>query len=113
MHDPIAQLLGWIATALFTVCYIPQMLKTYRTRRIDGLSFRLLFISFVANIIAFIYASLIDQRPLQIKYTLALLFLSGCIWLYLNVYFQNRRQRGEAGSDTGGSSSAPPADVPL
>ncbi|MBI4354542.1 MAG: PQ-loop repeat-containing protein [Candidatus Omnitrophica bacterium] len=81
------QVLGWTATTLFTICYIPQMMKTYRTKTVDGLSFRLLLISFIANIVALCYATLIKQPPLQIKYTLALVLLGGCIYLYLKVYF--------------------------
>ncbi len=83
----IAGILGWTATCLFTICYIPQILKTWRTKTIDGLSFRLLLISFVANIIALAYATLIVQPPLQIKYILALVFLAICIFCYLKVYF--------------------------
>ena len=83
----LADILGWTATTLFTVCYIPQIMKTYRTKTVDGLSFRLLLISFVANIIALCYATLIKQRPLQVKYTLAMIFLSACIYLYLKVHF--------------------------
>jgi uncharacterized protein with PQ loop repeat len=74
---------------LFTGCYITQIIKTAKTKTVDGLSFWLLFISFVANIIAFCYATLIKQPPLQIKYVLALFFLSACIYLYLKVYFKN------------------------
>ncbi len=85
------QVLGWIATILFTICYIPQIMKTHRTGTIDGLSFRLLFISFIANIVALCYATLIKQRPLQIKYILAMVFLSGCIYMYLKVYFQKAK----------------------
>jgi len=85
------QVLGWIATTLFTICYIPQMIKTHRTKTIDGLSFRLLLISFIANIVALCYATLIKQPPLQIKYALAMVFLSGCIYLYLKVYFQKKQ----------------------
>ncbi len=88
----LADVLGWTATTLFTVCYIPQILKTHRTRTVEGLSFRLLFISFVANIVAFCYATLIQQRPLQVKYVLALLFLSVCLYLYVKVYFAAKRQ---------------------
>ncbi len=87
----LANILGWTATALFTLCYVPQMLKTYKTKTIEGLSFRLLVISFIANIIAFCYATLINQPPLQIKYALAMIFLSGCIYLYLKVYFKKNR----------------------
>jgi uncharacterized protein with PQ loop repeat len=76
----LVDILGWTATTLFTICYIPQMIKTYKTKTIDGLSFRLLFISFVANIVALCYATLIKQRPLQVKYILAMVFLGGCIY---------------------------------
>lgn len=82
------QVLGWTATVLFTICYIPQIVKTYRSGTIDGLSFRLLLISFIANIVALFYVILIKQRPLQIKYILAMVFLSACIYLYLRVYFK-------------------------
>jgi len=84
----LTNILGWTATILFTICYIPQILKTYRTKTIDGLSFGLLSISFIANIVALVYATLIKQPPLQIKYILALLFLSICLYLYLKVRFR-------------------------
>lgn len=87
------QILGWTARILFTVCYIPQMMKTYRTNTIDGLSFRLLLISFIANIIALYYATLIKQSPLQIKYVLGLVSVSGCIFLYLRIYFASRLKK--------------------
>jgi MtN3 and saliva related transmembrane protein len=86
----IADILGWVATFLFTACYIPQIIKTYKTKTIKGLSFRLLFISFIANIIALAYATLIKQPPLQIKYVLALFFVGACIYLYLKIYFRER-----------------------
>ena len=88
----LADILGWTATTLFTICYIPQIIKTSKTQTIDGLSFRLLGISFVANIVALCYATLIKQPPLQIKYILALLFLSMCIYLYGRVFFKSRRK---------------------
>jgi uncharacterized protein with PQ loop repeat len=87
----LADILGWIATILFTICYIPQILKTRKTQTIDGLSFRLLFISFVANIVALTYATLISQPPLQVKYVLALIFLGICLYLYLKVHFRKAR----------------------
>ena len=87
----LTNMLGWTATALFIVCFIPQILKTIKTRTIDGLSFRLLLISFIANIIAFAYATRIQQPPLQIKYVLSLLFLSICLYLYLKVFFSRKK----------------------
>ncbi len=84
----LVDVLGWTATTLFTICYIPQIIKTYRTKTVEGLSFRLLFISFLANIVALWYATLIKQPPLQIKYILAMVFLVACIYLYLRVHFK-------------------------
>lgn len=81
----LAPFLGWLATFLFTVCFIPQIIKTLKTKTVEGLSFWLLFIQFIANIIALWYATLITQPPLQIKYTLALVFLSICIAVYIRV----------------------------
>ena len=88
----LSDVLGWIATILFSICFIPQMLKTYRTKTVDGLSFGLLSISFLANIIALWYATLIKQPPLQIKYIIAIIFLAGCIYLYLKIYLKQKRE---------------------
>ncbi len=88
----LADILGWTATTLFTLCYIPQMIKTYKSKTVDGLSFGLLLISFVANIVALCYATLIKQPPLQIKYIMAMIFLGGCIYLYLNVHLSQKKQ---------------------
>ena len=87
----LTEILGWVATTLFTVCYIPQIIKTSQTKTVDGLSFWLLLISFVANIVALCYATLIKQPPLQIKYILALVFLGVCIYLYLKVLSSKAR----------------------
>jgi len=89
----ISDMLGWIATILFTICFIPQILKTMRTKTVDGLSFRLLVISFLANIIALCYATLIKQPPLQLKYGLALILIGICIYLYLKVFFKQKFER--------------------
>ena len=78
--------LGWTATALFTICYIPQIIKTAKTKTVEGLSFALLFIQFIANIIALWYATRIAQAPLEIKYILGLVFLLICMGLYVQVY---------------------------
>ena len=90
----LAQVLGWVATALFTVCFIPQIIKTWKTKTVDGLSFLFLFISFVANIIALAYATLIEQPPLQIKYILAMIFLATCLVLYVQIWIKNKAGHG-------------------
>ncbi len=90
-----AATLGWIATILFTICYIPQIIKTQKTKTVEGLSFSLLFIQFVANIIALWYATLIKQPPLQFKYTMALIFLAICIGVYIRVLRGQKTSKAE------------------
>jgi len=34
----MANIFGWMATFLFLVCYIPQMIKTYNTKTVSGLN---------------------------------------------------------------------------
>ena len=63
----LAQTLGWIATILFSVMVIPQMIKTLKSRDTKGVSFFLFVIFLIGNIIALIYAILIGEKPLIIK----------------------------------------------
>jgi len=69
----ITQILGWTATTLFSVALVPQIIKTLRRKSTEGVSIWLFIIFFVANIIALIYALLIIQPPLIIKYILGIL----------------------------------------
>jgi uncharacterized protein with PQ loop repeat len=98
----LSAVLGWTATVLFTICYIPQIIKTARTKTVDGLSFWLLFISLVANVIALAYALLIHQMPLIIKYIGGIIFIAACLYLYWRV------SRASKAAVADGSDIAPP-----
>lgn len=87
----LTAILGWTATFLFTICYVPQIIKTAKTKTVEGLSFALLIIQFVANIIALWYATRLGQAPLEIKYVLGIVFLFICIGLYVRVLQHNKR----------------------
>lgn len=80
----LSQVLGWTATILFSAMYIPQIWKTIKTKSVTDVSLPMFITGFIANIIAFCYATMINQKPLQIKYTIALL----AITVYLVVYFK-------------------------
>ena len=84
-----SQILGYIATAMFSLMYIPQMYKTIKTKSIDDVSLVMFIVGFVANIDALVYATMIGQRPLQIKYTIALV----AIGAYLVIYYNIKRKR--------------------
>ena len=93
----MAQMLGWTATFLFTVCYIPQIVKSIRTGKVDGVSLTLFVIQFVANIVALVYAIMIGQNPLIIKYSLAIVLVGLVIIVYLRIALKgdNRLSREE------------------
>jgi uncharacterized protein with PQ loop repeat len=81
----MTSLLGWTATVLFTICYIPQIIKTLKSKTTAGLSPWLLLISLVANIVALVYAVMIHQTPLITKYILGIVFVSFCLAVYWKV----------------------------
>lgn len=81
-----SQILGYAATFLFSVMYIPQIITTIKTKSVKDVSLTMFIMGFVANIIAFFYAYLIGQTPLLIKYTIALVGIS----VYLVIYFRVR-----------------------
>lgn len=83
----LSQILGWIATFLFSIMIIPQMVKTIRSKDTSGVSLLLFIIFLAANIIALIYAILISQPPLIFKYTLAIattVAYIGIFWFYFS-----------------------------
>jgi len=77
------QILGWIATILFSIMLIPQIIKTIRKKDKSGVSLLLFITYFIANIIAYVYAYMIDEDPLMIKYLIGI-FTS---IIYISVYF--------------------------
>src|SRR3989344_9374033 len=88
----LPQVLGWIATFLFSIMIIPQMIRTVKSKDTSGVSLMMFVIFFIANIIALTYALLINQVPLIIKYIIALATTMIYLTLY-GVYYQ-RKKRG-------------------
>lgn len=79
----IAQVFGWIATFLFSIMIVPQMIKTIKEKNVSGVSLFLFVIYLVANIFALIYALMIVQPPLIFKYVVAI----GTTVVYLVIFF--------------------------
>jgi len=69
----LSQILGWTATILFSIMIVPQMIKTIRTKDTEGVSLFLFIIFLTANVVALVYAILINQFPLMFKYSLAIM----------------------------------------
>lgn len=85
-----AQILGWIATFLFSIMVIPQIIKTIKSKDTNGVSLLLFIIFLIANIIALVYAIMISQPPLIIKYIVAIVTTIIYIAIFLFYYTQKR-----------------------
>ncbi len=47
---------GWIYTIAFSICYIPQIVKTIKTKKVDDISISLFILSLIGYVSALIYA---------------------------------------------------------
>ncbi len=86
----LAQILGWIATFLFSIMVIPQIIKTIKSKDTSGVSLLLFVIFLLANMIALIYAVLISQPPLIIKYVIAI--ITTIIYIGIFLYYYKRKK---------------------
>lgn len=59
---------GWIATACFALCYVPQIIKTYRTKKVRDVSLDQWLIQLVGYITGLIYGIELHQTPLIFGY---------------------------------------------
>lgn len=84
-----SQILGYIATFLFSIMYIPQIVKTLRLRQVDNVSVGMWVLGLIANVVALWYAVLINQAPLVVKYVISLVV----IVIYLTLYFKIRGKK--------------------
>ncbi len=89
----LSQFLGWTATFLFSVMLIPQIIKTIKTKDARGVSIILFIVYLIANIIALVYAILIDQNPLKIKYSLGI--FTSVFYIGVFVYYKNQCKKRE------------------
>lgn len=85
----LSQILGYIATFLFSVMYIPQIIKTVKLQSVTDVSLVMYILGFVANIIALIYALMIHQTPLVVKYIIGIVAVS----IYIGVYIKVRGKK--------------------
>jgi MtN3 and saliva related transmembrane protein len=87
----LAQILGWIATILFSIMLVPQIIKTIRTKDTSGVSLLLFIIYLIANIFALIYAFMIYQSPLILKYSIAI--ATAVFYISLFLYYLNKKRK--------------------
>lgn len=82
------QILGWIATSIFSFMLIPQIIKTLKSQTVEGVSLSLFIAYLIGNLFAICYAFMIWQPPLILKYSLAIITTI----FYIICYFHIKRR---------------------
>lgn len=49
------EFVGWIYTLCFAICYIPQIIKSIKTKSVNDVSISLFILSFIGYICALVY----------------------------------------------------------
>lgn len=86
--------LGWIATTLFSLAIVVQIVKTIRVKVTDGLSAWLFIVNLIGNVVALCYATMIMQPPLQIKYVIGIVV--SVIGIIVYIVYHRRQQRARS-----------------
>jgi uncharacterized protein with PQ loop repeat len=91
------QVLGWIGAILFAICAVPQVIKTYKTKEADDLSWLFLLFWIGGEILTFIYIIIDDislnitHYPLYINYVFNILLVM--YLLYAKAKYKKKRTK--------------------
>jgi len=86
----IATVIGFIAGMLTTLSFVPQILKTFRSKRCDDLSWGML-LAFISGVFLwFVYGVFLRSAPIMLANVVTLLLLA---WL-LMMKIRYRRAAG-------------------
>lgn len=84
-------ILGYIATFLINIAYVPQVVKTIRTKNVEGLSLVMFAILILAGILWIIYGVLLDSLPLIICNSINV--IQSCILLFYKLKYETINKR--------------------
>jgi len=90
MKQMLIEITGWLNMLLFSIVTMPQIIKTFRTKVVDGVSLWSYYLLIFANIDAWIYAFLINQTPLLVKYTIG--FFTALLYLFVYYKYGNHKK---------------------
>ncbi len=65
-------LIGYCATVVGSLLLVPQVIKTYKTRRVHDLSFLFIILYILNSVLWLAYGLLIDAKPVAIANVVAL-----------------------------------------
>lgn len=84
----ITELIGYLAGILLTLCFLPQILKTYQLKQADEVSMVMLLLSLASAIFYEIYSWLLELWPVFIMNGIFSLLIAVEIWL--KIYYDRQ-----------------------
>ncbi len=84
----ITDLIGYLAGILLTLCFLPQILKTYKLKHADEVSMLMLLLSLASAISYEIYSWLLELWPVFIMNGIFSLLVAVEIWL--KIYYDRQ-----------------------
>ena len=90
----IMEIIGWVYTICFAICYIPQIVKSLKTRKVDDISISLFVLSLIGYICAGVYT--ISSIGINAVLLTNYIFGSICSLTMIIIYFMygNRLNTG-------------------
>jgi uncharacterized protein with PQ loop repeat len=84
--EVINEYIGWIGSVFFAICALPQVIKTYKTKRVDDISALFLWLWFLGEVFTLWYIVYDDiitgttHWPLIFNYLFNIFMLFYLIW---------------------------------
>jgi len=82
------EIVGIVAGALSCTTFLPQVVKTYKSKSTKDVSLVMFIIATVSSALWLIYGILIDS--FSVTFTNVIVFIFSAIMLYLKVKYRNR-----------------------
>lgn len=86
------ELFGWLSAGLFTISYIPQIVRTQRLKTVDDISVSLFVLNAAAYMTGLTYGFYLDKYALMFNYSAGLV-LTSIIVLQWVVYRDPRKDQ--------------------
>jgi MtN3 and saliva related transmembrane protein len=90
----ITDIIGYAAATVGTILMLPQVYKSYRTRRVDDISMAMVIVYIVNCTLWEVYGWLLDSMPIILCNMIALVIAFIQLYLKLSFGYKKDPQRG-------------------
>ncbi len=101
----VTTLLGLLAGALTTLAYFPQVIKTWRSRSADGMSWSMLVILCVGVLLWLVYGVYVHDMPVILANVITLMLSSAILGMKIRFEAMPRRSSLQPSTGTSVASS--------